>query len=61
MNRASTIDGKMSCSRIFTARQSSEMGLLGAALISWFPCLQDWDDDGALPDCQDIFSSDSRG
>ena len=52
---ASTISGRMSHSRIFTAGQRD-----GAvrALLAWFPCRQDQDYDGALPNCRDVNSGD---
>ena len=52
---ASTMAGRMSRSRIFTAGQSSE---IRAALLAELPCLQDRDYDGALPDCRNINSGD---
>ena len=41
---ASTIDGKRNRSNIFNAWQNSE--------VSWFPCLQNRDYDGVLPNCR---------
>ena len=39
-------------------RAKQRDGVVRAALLLWFPCLQDRDYEGALPDCRDVNSGD---
>ena len=51
---ASMMDGRWSCSKIFTTEQRD--GALGAALVSGLSCLQDQYYEGVLPNCRDVNS-----
>ena len=37
-------------------RAEQRDGVVGAALVSWLPCIQDWMHVGVLPNCWDVYS-----